>query len=71
MFVACSLFVGSRSGSSAGAPTREAAFEVRAASVLVDIVLGFVVASDCLLLFIIVVLLSVFVVARAAYACAG
>ena len=55
VFVVCSLLVGCRSGSGAGAPTGEAAFEVRAASVLVDCVWRFVVACNCLRLLVSVI----------------
>ena len=52
VLVACTWFVGCRPGFGDSVPTREAAFAVRAASVLVDDVSGYVVVCDSLRLFV-------------------
>lgn len=51
----CTLFVACRSNSSARNLTGEAVFAVRAASVLVDGVSGYVVVCNCLLVFVVVI----------------
>ena len=57
--VACTLFVACRASSTSSVPTGEAAFAVHTASVLVDIAFGFVVACDCLRLFVVVMVVGV------------
>ena len=65
VLAACTLFVACRSSSSASVPTVEAAFAVRAASVLVHgvsvcvCVFGYVVACGCLRLWVVVTFFGV------------